>query len=694
MLSKPAIQKWKGRIYQAVAGQQKHHQRWRDSLDWLNLRYLQRIYKGPETEWTEVHWIWNYFNTLIPTLYAKDPNVQVKSRRKISGPFADTMAENLTYHNEELELKAAVQHAIADTVPYGDGYIDVGYEPTLEEINALNARHQDTKEIRTFQARVSKLLSTVMGKEEEKKASSGTQLLPTIRQGTPFLRWIPAWRVFLCPGYHRLKEMPWVVISEDVEKEDLLRNPRYSKAKIEPLKATRRVSTGTGLIRSGNNPMFANRGGGEIPFIRLWHIWDRRNLEYIVLPDGSEEELLYWPWMVSTNEFLLKQLKFNVIPPSESDPSAYAMDEITPLKPQLIEKSLGRTDMIKARRRAAPLIYLQKNTNNEREAKRLAEAGIANIILLEDISPNSIRGDNPIRIPDDIFRVDQLIDNDLNNVSGFNQLLLSGQSSPDISATEANLAQAGVNLRGVRKIDIVESFIKDIDRTLAMICWEKCDRDEIAQILGKPVSEEMWPDITGLTRVEKIDKISRELDFRIEAHSTQPDQIRLVEQNIAVRNTNMLAAAFPDVINREELLKFHMKKMGDKDIERILKPEGETSRLEAEQENQLLLQGIMQLAHQGDRHDVHITSHGQAAQVAQAQGLDASMIDQHLLMHAQMRQIEQPQAGKGPQAGDTLSPAQAAVPEMQRQGVEKFPDLVGESSNMYANTGSEAPSGL
>src|SRR3990167_3773147 len=94
------LQTWKSRIVSAQAYQQRHHARWRDSLDWLNLRYMERIFKGNETEWTQVHWVWNYYNTLIPTLYAKDPNVQVKAKRKLSVPFSETMAEVLPYLNE------------------------------------------------------------------------------------------------------------------------------------------------------------------------------------------------------------------------------------------------------------------------------------------------------------------------------------------------------------------------------------------------------------------------------------------------------------------------------------------------------------------------------------------------------------------------------------------------------------------
>lgn len=690
MLNAQERQTWRGRITQAESFQKRNHSRWKDSLDWLNLRYLSQKLGDSAKDWTEVHWLWNYYNTLIPTLYAKDPNVIVKARRKISFPFSATLQDVLTYDNDELGMKDCVQLAIADSVPYGSGYVEVGYEPTVDEIKALNSKRADAEERHTLKAQIKKKLIAALGPEE----TPAPTLSSTLRGGSPYLRWIPAWRVFLCPGYHLLKEMPWVIVAEDVEKEDLLRNPRYRKGDIENLKATRRISTSSEMVKT-TNPVFSQRGSADLELIRLWHVYDRRNLRYMVFPDGAQDEILDWPWLVSTNEFLLKELRFNRLPPSESDAATYAMDDVTPLKPQLLEKSWLRSDMVKARRRSAPLIYMQKTANSEKEAKRLQEAGIANIVLLQDISPNAIRGDNPVKIPDDTFRVDGTIDNDLNTVSGYSQVILSGspQSGVD-TATEANIAQSGMTLRGSRKTDIVEEFIRDIDRSLALIRWEKTDRDEISAMLGYPVSEEMWPDVSTLNRTEKIDKMSRELDFKIEAHSTQPDQIKLVEQNIAIRNTNMIKAAFPNVIDEAKLLRYHMKKMGDKEFEYTMKPETDVSQQEAMGENQLLAQGHPVPAHQGDRHDVHIPIHGQQANLMAQQGLDTLALDNHIQMHAQLMQVSMPQPGTAPQKGDTNSPAQAVVPEMQRQGVEKFPDLAGQSSNLYANTGSEAPSGL
>ena len=673
-------------IRAAISLQSEHKDRWESSLDFLRLRYFDRRSMGFDSERTEVHYSWAYFNTLIPTLYAKNPFIFVKSRRPQSLPFAETMQDVLNYQKDELKLKSAVQSAIADSVPYGMGWIEVGYEPPSESY-----RHSFTKKLSMVE-QAKNQIAKMMGREQGQERVEG-QLLPDVRGGRVFLRWIPAYRVLLAPGYHSVNEMPYLIHVEDMAAEEFRANKRFNPSVVERARPSRLLTSSRGGKVLSPNPPISKvsqpRVEGDLKFIRVYHIHDRRNLRKIGFVDGVSEELYDEPWGCSFDEFSLVPLIFNDTPASEDDASSYPMDDITPLKPQLIEKSLLRTSMIKARRRMAPIIIVDKDLYNEKEIELLTSSEEAVIIPVRG-GARGFFATNPVRLPDEIFRIDGTIDRDLDTVGGFSQLLISGQATPGVdTATEAQLGVQGSNSRGARKVDIIEGFIVEISRRLAAYSLEYYDATDVAEILGKPVSESMWPQTDGLPEAERAKLIRQELSFRIEAGSTQPDQIRLIEQNLAIRNTNMMAAAFPDVIDRSKLLRFHMKKMGDKEFEYVLKPETETSQKEAEQENQLLAQGMFQLAHQGDRHDVHIPVHGQAATLMQAQGIDTASLDQHILMHNQLMMVEQPQKGKRPQSGDTLSPAQAAVPELQRTGGEDSADQLGISAGNSPSMGPE-----
>ena len=673
-------------IQHSLSLQAQQKERWEQSLDFLRLRWFERRAGLLDAERTEVHYIWAYFNTLIPTLYAKNPHIFVKARQPKQLPLAQTMEDLLNYYKDELKLKPAVQSAIADTVPYGIGWVEVGYTPPTQFYRGSHKRKPSMVE----QAKQS--IQKLLGQPNPEERVEG-QLLPDVRGGKIFLRWIPAYRVLLAPGYHSIPEMPYLIVMEDSEVEEFKSNPRYNPDVADRAQPTRMTAYRGGKVLTPQPRISKDqtaRAEGDMRFIRSYHIHDRRNMRKVGFADGVSDPLYEEPWGCAFDEFSLVPLLFNDSPASEDDANAYPMDDITPLKPQLLELSLLRTSMVKQRRRGAPIILVDRDLYSEAEISLMQESEEATIIPVKG-GARGFFATNPVTIPEDCFKVGGTIMQDLNLVGGFDQLMLSGQSQPGVdTATEAQMTAQGTTMRQGRKVDLIESFIVELARRMAAYALEYHEAVDVAEMLGLPaVSETMWPDLQGLDDAEKNKLIRRELMFKIEAGSTRPDQIRLIEQNLAIRNTNMIAAAFTDQIDKQKLLKYHLKKIGDKEFEYVLKPDTESSQKEAEMENRLLSQGIPQMAHRGDRHDVHIPSHGQEAQLMAQMGMDTAQLDQHTLQHQQFMQADYPKKGQAPQAGDTLSPSIAAIPEYQRSGGEDSADQLGQSAGNSVSMGPE-----
>jgi hypothetical protein len=687
MLTSEEQNKWQGRLQVALGEQAKHHRRWRDSLDFLRLSWFDKNLGLEALEKTEVHWAWVYFNTLVPTLYAHDPHLFVKPRNVHATPFAETMEEVLNYHVSELLLKDSVQRAIADAVAMGLGWLEVGYHPRDSERKELSRKRKPSimEEIRVS-------VNKALNPEEDAELSARGQLLPERKEGALYARWLPAWSVLLAPGYHLVRQMPYLIVQEDIELEELQNDPKMDSSVLRNVKPTRqvggRVAGETSTPQPRRMGSFSFGGAPRFDFVRTHTVWDRRKRQVFTLAEGTPTPLHWQRWPSSFDEFPQVPLIFNDTPPSEDDSYAYPMDDITPIKPQLLEKSLLRTSMIKGRRRLAPFIVVDTDLYQDDDIKKLQESEEFIVIPLR----GGGKGITPVTltIPKDLFNVDGVIDNDLNTVSGFNQLFIGGQQPKgEQTATAASIAQSGTNLRTSRKVDILEDFVVQVARRMAATCWEYCGRDQIAEELGTPVSEEMWPELPD-SEVERQRQINKELSFNIEANSTQPEQVRLVEQNIWIRAFNMIKAVWPDRIKDDVALKQLLKKIGAKDIEAMIKPGDEQEQAVANQENQLMLQGAPQVVSPGDVHSVHIPIHGQASQ----QSGGNQLIDQHILQHAQMLQGATPGANKGPQQGDVSSPAQAGVPELQREGGENFADLAGQGQSVQQGLGPESSLGL
>lgn len=679
-LSISELSLWRSRLSQAIALQEMEKPRWESSLDFIRLQWFERrsnLKNDPDR--VDVNWAWSYLNSLIPTLYAKDPKISCKPTRPRSTPFAQTMEEVLEYEKREKHLKDGTQRVISDTVPAGIGWMEVNYLERAGERE--RASNKPPTLMQTVAQALGKSMSEILPPPVLETPVPG-QLLPEVREGELYLRWLPFWRILLAPGYHLVREMPYLIQIDDVEMEDLAANPRYPEDKIRRLRPTKQINVQAGQMRSPNPPMGAT-GSRPIPVVRLYHIYNRRDQQIVTFADGFDEELRVIDWPLAFDEFPFVPLIFNDTPPDEQDPRAYPMDDITPLKPQLMEKTLLRTSMVKIRRQAMPSVVVDSNIHDDNDIRKMQGDGNGVNIIGIPGGSNGVLALPPIRIPDDCFKMDAIVDQDLTIVSGYSQLLLAGQQAGDPTATEVNYAASATNLRTSRKLDIVEEFIIEVARRMAAICWEKYDRVHVADILGKEVSEDMWPDLSQLPRAEVQRKVRSELDFKIEAGSTQSDQTRLIEQNLWIRAINMLKAAFPGRFYDDRLLEQFLKKLGFKEIEYLIKMQDSEEMMVAQQENQLLLQNVPQLVGPNELHEIHLQAHAMAAQMGSTPALD-----QHILSHNQYRMAQDPKSS--PQKGDVSSPAQAAVPELQRAGVEKFPDMAGDAMNLGGGLGPES----
>ena len=683
MLSTQDQHAFQGRLTLALGEQAKQKRRWQDSLDFIRLRWFEANAPGTQFEKTEVHFSWILYNTIIPALYSHNPQFFTKSRNKNSFPFSSTMQDRLNYHKDELKLKDTAQRAIADAICYGIGWSEVGHHPTEPQRMELTQTRKPS-----LLQQIKQSVNLALKEESEEPLSAPGQLLPERKEGSLYVRWLPAYTVLLAPGYHLIRQMPYLITYEDIEMEELLDDPKYDSGQLRSIKPTRQVGGKTPGETSTPQPKriggFSMSGGPRYDFYRKFTCWDRRNRQVYETLEGNVEPIHWQRWPSSFDEFQQVPLIFNDTPPSEDDACPYPIDDISPLKPQLIELSLLRTSLVKARRRLAPYIIVDADLHQEDDIKKMQESEEFIIIPIR----GGANGITPVTlaIPRDIFTTNDVILNDLFMISGFPQLM--SEPPKGQTATAAQISQGGTNIRSSRRVDILEDWIKENARRMGALDWEFTDRDTVAEELGRPVSVEEWPDLPD-SQAERQRKINKELSFSIESNSTQPDQIRLIEANLAIRDANMVTAAFGDVIDKHKYFRYYMKKKGDKDFEWTLKPDTEISKQEAEAENQLMLQGQFQLAHRGDRHDVHIPVHGQAALIAQQSGQDTSAIDQHIQMHAQLMQAENPQAGKSPQAGDIMSPQQASAPELQREGGENMADMGGQVQSIQQGLGPE-----
>jgi hypothetical protein len=120
--------------------------------------------------------------------------------------------------------------------------------------------------------------------------------------------------------------------------------------------------------------------------------------------------------------------------------------------------------------------------------------------------------------------------------TGITRAMLTGMTSAE-TATEAQIGQAGANLRLSDKADIVADFSNRQARKLWQVIRQFVDLEEVQLITG----ENAFDDITGTPRyswLADIDNVKREkiikgeYDFQIEVGSTQKPDLPILRKQI------------------------------------------------------------------------------------------------------------------------------------------------------------------
>jgi len=322
-------------------------------------------------------------------------------------------------------------------------------------------------------------------------------------------------------------------------------------------------------------------------------------------------------------------------------------------------------------------LLAKTGTVSSEQASAIQNASDVDLIVVDDNSEAAIRGFTPPALPQDFYALRGLILEDLMRVSGYNQLL--GVAKGVTTATESENIRAGAVLRQSEKVDIIEDFTVQIAKGLAGLIWQYIqDKKRIEEIVGEPITEEMWPTLPkDMDEARRI--IQRELMFRIEAGSTKPPKDEAIERKQWMDLVERLKMYFPNRLKDDVILPQLLKKFEFKDIERAIVSFDDEEVKIVQEENKLLLQGIPQLISPNENDMLHLQVHSQAYQTP---GLQITpQMAEHTLKHKQNYDMKNPQViGNNSQSKKVGTKPETGVPAFADilSGVRSMPGVGGE----------------
>jgi hypothetical protein len=236
----------------------------------------------------------------------------------------------------------------------------------------------------------------------------------------------------------------------------------------------------------------------------------------------------------------------------------------------------------------------------------------------------------------------------------------------------ANIAQQSSSIKTSYKVDRIESWVKEIGRYQTGIFWQFLSREEVGERLGRVPSEHEWISLPQDVRLAK-QWVRDELKLTTEAGSTKPLTVDVLERDNFMNSLAVIQQVAPQLFSQlqRQFVSTLIKKFNEPALEAmVMAAMDQEEQASAMMENQLIMQGMMQVVSPHEDHQTHLMVHQPVANTP----IGAAHIQAHMVRMEEL-------AGAQKQAGQGVR-QQAAAPsaaEVGQKGMTRGMDVQGAS---------------
>ena len=677
------IEDWKGKVKEAEGVQSEMHKEWGISIDLYNCKYTDTN-AAYDPERVDVHFINWYVTNLVSLCYFRDPYIFFKSKTDEYDRFCETLEKVINAEWKRLNLKEQFKDVVLSGLLTSPGWLKLGYTAKIGQDEAKNDENKEKEETKSLVSSIKDvLLGTATKKEETKEPSEKGVLNYNIQEESIFVTWIPSWNMLIPPGYHRIKDIPYIIQSEKMTMQDFIENPDYkNKDDIRVTYEAQQQSDGVRLQKVPyDTSVTPVNNKSELSTITLYHIWDRRSQTRMTCSMQGDSWHREGDWPYDFDGLPYEDCMFDKTLPGKEKANPYPPNCVRPILPQVIEQSNIRTQMSRWRKRASSIIIAQRDKLTEQDMNQLENTDALQICYVSDIS--GIQMSQTPQLPQQIFEVGAEIQQDLQSATNMGQLMFAPQPGQR-TASQAKIGQQGLQLKISAKQDVIEDLSVRIARKMAQMCWQFYDRKKVEEIIGETVSEQMWPDLPE--DKEERRKIIRNLKCFIDQGSAAPPKDETTDKKQLLDFLSFVSAFAPERLKKDEVLKVGFKKWKfEKDVDKLVITNDDEEEKCAEEETGFLEANHPCIVSPNNNHQIHLQVH--------AQGKKTPALAQHILDHAKFAGLLPGAQGPGseggnskpkPQQGDKRMPQTSLTPELTRQRAPNSGHIMGEGQNRGA----------
>jgi hypothetical protein len=492
-----------------------------ESVDYFDFGISERVIKSSDSE--ELMVLFNAIHVIVknvlPSLYYKNPYIISLPKRKniedeVSAPYAGAI---LNYYHRELNIKSANQEVLFNSFVTGMGVSKISYTtkfgsmPTEENVKEEQKEREDGKR-KTLLAKLG-----LRKDKKEKETKSNPELNEYIRSESPYVVSVNPFNFGIDPRATDISNANYVYEIITKRLKDVKEDKEYKNTS----------ELNGRLMKDISNDKVPESQIEDFKLIDIVEIYYKTSegINYLVLAfdESNTHALRHDKFIYDIDGFPYETLYFNKHPHR-----LYPISDIEKIKPlqdritQTIENILDQLDKF------TPKLIVDSTGITEEGKRALTQGGIGAIVFTNKNPNEVVREAMLTQIKGDLMVfVDKLMEI-IGITVGLTKAQLLGMTQAS-TATEAQIGQAGQNLRTSDKTDSVNDFLNRQARKLWQVTRQFVDLEEISLITGEEsvdsrtgIAKYSWmPDINP-KMAEKLSKGEYRFDIAV-GSSEKPD---------------------------------------------------------------------------------------------------------------------------------------------------------------------------
>lgn len=459
---------------------------------------------------------------IIPTLYWKNPYISAIPKKAIdeeSAPYAGAL---LNYYNEELQVKDVNRQIIFDAYLIGQGVCKIGYATQFGgDIPDENLKKEREK-------KKAKGILEMLGLKKPKKEEETTEIVDTnefIRSESPYVVWVNPFEFGIDPAANSIHNARFVYQKITKISKQVKENPNYSN-----------TSELNGSPISENlTKDVPETQIDDFKTIDLYEIHYKKDDGIYILTlakDGQDYKALRHEKSI----YRMDGFQFEILTFNKHNHRLYAKSDIDVVKGLQDRIATTFDSILDQIDKYVPKILVDEGSMTIQGMKALRDGEIGAICYTNKNPNEVVRELSFTQLKSDLaIFIDKLLEIVMLE-TGLTKAQLMGMTNAQ-TATEAQIGQAGQNLRLSDKFDMVADFANRQARKLWQVIQQFVDLEEIQLITGEQGIDEVtglpkfnWmPDITG----ELADKLAKgEYRFKIEVGAMEKPELPILRQQI------------------------------------------------------------------------------------------------------------------------------------------------------------------